>query len=241
MSAAFTPSELAQIPLVVLAGGKATRLGDLSKSLPKYLMPVSETETFADVHLKWAEQMGFRKVILSLGYLAEQVRKHVGDGCRYNLKIEFIEDGPKPAGTAGALRPLKTWPLEHYCLTYGDTLLNFSVSDFMLKFKQSGKTAAMTVLENTVPGHTANIRLNGEQAFYDKLCPKPDMRHIDYGFLAFKSSFLGLIPDEGVQDLALPLNLLSQKQDLFGYLVTERFWEIGSPQALSEFQAKIRN
>jgi NDP-sugar pyrophosphorylase family protein len=230
--------DLSKIPLVILAGGKATRLGALSKDLPKYLMPVSATETFADVHLRWAFNMGFRKIILSVSYLADQVRKHVKDGSQYGLQVEYIEDGAEPAGTGGALRPIKAKPPEFFCLTYGDTLLNFSVRDCVTDFVASKKTAAITVLENKVPGHVANIRLNAANAYYDKKNPKPDMHHIDYGFLAFRGEFLQKITDAGAQDLADPLHALSLEKDLFGFEVYERFWEIGSPEALSEFQAR---
>ena len=51
---------VSNITAVILAGGKGTRISHLAKDLPKYLMPINDYECFADIHLKWAKQNGFK-------------------------------------------------------------------------------------------------------------------------------------------------------------------------------------
>src|SRR4051812_21605901 len=94
--------DVSQVPLLILAGGKATRLKHLSQNTPKYLMPVGD-RCFADIHLEWAAQQGFKDILLSLGHLSEQIQAHCGNGEKYGLTIKYLLDGDTPLGTGGAL------------------------------------------------------------------------------------------------------------------------------------------
>lgn len=227
------------IPLLVLAGGKATRLGDLSKNLPKYLMPVSEHQPFADLHLQWVARQGFKKVYLSVGYLAEQVIEYCQSGSQWNLQIEYVNDGAIPLGTGGAVA--KAPRSDILAVTYGDTLLQLDVKDFLQKFTASSALGAMTYYENKVPGHQCNIAPWEDKTSYiryQKVSPPAHWKYIDYGFLALRKELIQTFPQKVPLDLAEPLSDASAKKQIMGYECSERFWEIGSPQALHEFQAQ---
>src|ERR1700733_11456821 len=88
---------------VILAGGLGTRLGAITKTLPKALVPV-RNRPFIDYQLTWLERQLVTHVVLCVGHLGEQIVAHVGDGKRYGLAAEYVEDGPDLKGTAGALR-----------------------------------------------------------------------------------------------------------------------------------------
>lgn len=242
--------EKLNIPLFILAGGRATRLKGLSESLPKYLMPVSDTETFADYHLRWAKKVGFSDIILSVGYLAEQVINYCGNGEKWGLNIKYVNDGNTPLGTGGATKSSLKYEYDYLALTYGDTLLNFDVQDCINKTIQSKALACMTVYKNEVPGHACNARLldthktnfsgHSDWIFYDKKNPHPEWQFIDYGFSVLKREFIQSFPNSIPLDLAEPFTDLAKNEKLLGYLCTDRFWEIGSPEALHEFQKKFK-
>ena len=69
-------------PVLLLVGGKATRLGDISKSVPKALVPVAG-RPFIDHQLERLHDQGIREVILCVGHLAGQIRSHLGNGSRF--------------------------------------------------------------------------------------------------------------------------------------------------------------
>src|SRR5215471_4661761 len=96
-----TPSET---PLLILAGGRATRLGDLSDDRPKFLVPIASGLLFADFQLRWARRQGFREVRLSVGYRGEQIEAYCGDGARFGLALSYAFDGPISLGTGGAVK-----------------------------------------------------------------------------------------------------------------------------------------
>ena len=76
---------------------------------------------------------------------------------------------------------------------------------------------------------------------YDKDNPTPDMKYIDYGMSILSKSIIAeYIPSDTVYDLADCYNQLSKSNQLVGYEVKERFYEIGSFSGLEEFKSYIK-
>lgn len=90
---------------VILAGGKGTRLGDLAKNLPKPMIDIAG-KPLLERQVEWLKEFGIKKVILLTGYMAQQIRDYFGNGSRWGIAVEIIEE-KEPLGTAGALKQLK--------------------------------------------------------------------------------------------------------------------------------------
>lgn len=229
------------LPLLILAGGRATRLKHLSENLPKYLMPIDGKLVFADYHLEWAQKQGFRKIILSIGYLGEKVIKYCGDGKKWGLNITYIDDGASPLGTGGAVKKALQFEFEYLAVTYGDTILQLNARECFEQLKKTGALGIMTYYRNEVPGHICNVNpLKNDRIIYNKIKPEPHWNFIDYGFSILSRSLIESFSDKVPLDLAEPLMAVSTSGQLAGRECHERFWEIGSVEALSEFQQKIK-
>jgi UDP-N-acetylglucosamine diphosphorylase / glucose-1-phosphate thymidylyltransferase / UDP-N-acetylgalactosamine diphosphorylase / glucosamine-1-phosphate N-acetyltransferase / galactosamine-1-phosphate N-acetyltransferase len=87
---------------VVLAAGRGVRLGALTASTPKVLLAVNH-RALLDYHLEALSSVGVRRVWLVVGYRAEQVEQHVGDGRRFGLEVVCLPQG-EPRGTGDAVR-----------------------------------------------------------------------------------------------------------------------------------------
>jgi NDP-sugar pyrophosphorylase family protein len=227
------------LPLLILAGGKGTRLSTVSNNLPKYLMPISDSKCFADIHLSWCRDQGFKKIFLSVGVYSEKIQNYVGNGNNWNLDIEFLYDGDTPLGTGGAVLKSLEKPFEDLAVTYGDTILELNVSQLMTAYKASNAQALMTVFRNTVAGHICNADWQNGFVSYDKINPNPKWQYIDYGFMVFSRKWLQQIDIKPPFDLATPLSQASKNNQLAGYLATKPFWEIGTPNALETFKQKF--
>jgi NDP-sugar pyrophosphorylase family protein len=225
------------IPLLILAGGRATRLAAASGDRPKFLMPVDEGRLFADVQLEWVRAQGFTEVVLSVGYLAQQIRDYVGDGVRYGLCVRYAEDGPTPLGTGGAVkRAFQTVP-EQCALLYGDTMLELNCAEVVAAAKAA---FALMTLCLCPQGEKPNGTLLADGgARYDKLTPDPAWRHIDYGFSVLSGEFLRALPSSTPLDLAAPLAEASKQGRLRGFLATRPFSEINTPEALAAFRQRF--
>ncbi len=228
-------------PILVLAGGKGTRLKNLAAQTPKYLMPVTESKVFADVHLEWLKSLGFHQIFLSIGHLGDQIRAHCGNGSQWGLQIQYLEDGEIPLGTGGAVRKALQFPFNELCVTYGDTILNFSLSEILKHYRDSKALGVMTIYENKVPGHQCNATLEGPWVIYDKMRPETGWKYIDYGFLLLSRPLIESFDSTTPLDLSTPLSSASRQKKILGFPVQDRFWEIGSPEALSEFQQRFKS
>ncbi|MDI1352198.1 MAG: sugar phosphate nucleotidyltransferase, partial [bacterium] len=76
-------------PVVILAGGLATRLHAITKNLPKSLILINNTP-FIDHQLHLLNKRGLKEVILCLGHFGEQIQSYLGKGTRYGLNIQYV-------------------------------------------------------------------------------------------------------------------------------------------------------
>ena len=219
----------------ILAGGRATRLGPLTTTIPKALVEVGG-KPFLDRQLTLLRSKGIRRVVLCLGHLGEQVERLVEDGARWDLSVAYSYDGTPLLGTAGALDKARRHLGESFWVFYGDSYLDFdhqAVVDYFIR-KGAGKLGLMTVFANHNQWDTSNVIFrDGRLLRYDKRVQTPEMQHIDYGAALLRAGALDLIA-EYPYDLADLYRLLVEAGLMLGFEVSERFYEIGSPSGIEE-------
>jgi NDP-sugar pyrophosphorylase family protein len=236
---------------VILAGGLATRMRPLTETIPKALIPVAGVP-FIDHQLAWLAGHGVTSVVLSIGYRGDMLADHVGDGRRFGLAVRVVDEGTVLRGTAGALRlALDRGALDPaFLVTYGDSFLPIDFADVWRRFEASGAPALMTVFQNAGRWDISNvIYSDGRVALYDKhhaTRPAADFDYIDYGLSALKREVIAdLVPtprdDRARADLAELFFELSRRGDVAGYEATQRFFEIGSPAGLQDFEQWMRD
>jgi len=109
-----------RLPVAVLAGGLATRLGPLTRETPKCLLSVAG-RPFIHHQLRQLRGQGVQRVVLCLGHLGEKVVKAVGDGLEFGLELVYSFDGSELRGTAGALRQALPLLGPAFFVLYGDS------------------------------------------------------------------------------------------------------------------------
>ena len=240
MTAARNSFSLADWPLVILAGGLATRLRPITEKIPKALVEVAG-EPFLTHQLRLLRAAGIRRVVLSVGYRGEMIEEQFGDGRAHGIALSYSFDGPKLLGTGGALK--KALPLlgPEFLILYGDSYLPIDYGAAAKAFVDSGKSGLMTVYKNENRLEPSNVWFeNGQIRLYDKKRRLPEMKHIDYGLGGLRSPALDRFPTETSFDLAEVYRDLIERDDLAGHEVSERFYEVGSPAGVAELDAKLR-
>jgi NDP-sugar pyrophosphorylase family protein len=134
-------------PLVILAGGLATRMGEVTKLQPKSLLPVAGMP-FIFHQLNWVRKQGFSRVILSIGHLGEKIEGYVGAGVKFGLDITYSTDGPELLGTGGALKKAVTELHEPFFVMYGDSYLQINAEEMWKKYSFYEKLSMMSVIKN---------------------------------------------------------------------------------------------
>jgi NDP-sugar pyrophosphorylase family protein len=222
------------LPVVILAGGLASRLGEVTRTQPKSLLDVGG-EPFVYHQLRLLRAQGVFRVTLCLGHLGEQVVAAVGDGSAFGLAVDYSFDGPTLVGTAGAIkRALPALPNAFFVL-YGDSYLTCDFASVQAAFLDSGLLALMTVYRNEEQWDASNVEFrHGRILAYDKIDRTDRMRHIDYGLGILDRWSLDIVPTDQPFDLVQVYKEMLRRGQLAAFEVGERFYEIGSPAGLEE-------
>lgn len=222
------------LPVAILAGGFATRMKPITESIPKSLLDV-HGKPFIARQLECLAERGAHRVTICIGHLGGMIRESVGDGSRFGLTVQYSDEGGTLLGTGGALN--KAVPLlgEKFLILYGDSFLECDYEAVERSFVQSGKSGLMTVYRNEDLFDASNVLFaDGRIRVYDKKHRTPEMRHIDYGLGGLSARAFDGIPEGGRVDLAVLYQNLLEQDELAGFEMFQRFYEIGSPAGLAE-------
>ena len=165
-----------------------------------------------------------------------------GDGMKWGVLLDYSFDGAKLLGTGGAIIHALPKLGNAFYVLYGDSYLPIEYLPVGESFLASGKQGLMTVFENSDRYDVSNVWFeNGRIRRYDKINKVPEMQHIDYGLGLLRSSALDSWPRNEVIDLADIYRRLVEMDELAGYEVRQRFYEIGSPAGLKELDQILRS
>ncbi len=225
---------------VVLAGGLGTRLLPITRTVPKAMVPICG-RPFLEYQLELLRSHGITDIILCVGYLGDRIKTHFGDGSRVGLRIRYGDERDHLLGTAGALKNVEPYLRDEFFVTYGDGYLRLDYRRVMGYFRQHSGMGLMVVYRNRDRYDRSNVAIKGPFVVaYDKRRTLPGMEHIDFGASVLRKEALQQVPP-GVQASLEDLYTgLIARQHLLAYITRRRFYEIGSPRGLLEFEALVR-
>ncbi len=228
-------------PVAILAGGLAKRLRPITETIPKALVSVAGAPFLAH-QLRLLHSEGLRRITICAGYRGEMIEAAIRDGADFDLRVQYSFDGPQLLGTGGALK--RALPLlgPRFLVLYGDSYLPIDYKKAAVAFTEADKAGLMTVYRNQGRWDASNVQFEAGQILnYDKKQRTPEMQHIDYGLGILRAESLASWPDNEPFDLADVYRRLLAENQLAGYEVKERFYEIGSPEGLAELDTFLRN
>ena len=91
---------------VIQAGGKGTRLRDITKDeIPKPMIPILG-KPLLEWQIEKCKENGITEIILIVGHLGNHIKEYFGDGTAWDVSVSYVEE-KEPLGTAGAFFFLK--------------------------------------------------------------------------------------------------------------------------------------
>lgn len=228
---------------MVLCGGRGTRLGAITETIPKCLVEIAG-KPFLAHQLELLKREGSTKVYLLTGYLSDLVEDYVKGGNEYGLSIECIADGKKTKGTGGAVKSVVQKLNGTVAVMYGDSYLDIPMASVYQRFQKCGQQAMMTVIENhgAVSTQKSNVEYDPVKTLvknYSKNEPTDAMKYIDYGLSFFNAEYWKNLEEKTPFDLGQVFTNLSKEGKLAGYQVQRRFYEINTPEGLIETRAYL--
>lgn len=231
-----------RFPFVILAGGLGSRMQHINGGKPKALTVICG-KPFIFYQLEWLKKHQYSDVTICVGFNASAIVGAVGNGEKFGLNINYIDDGETLLGTGGALKKALNAIKEHnFFILYGDTFLPIDFNKMEhAKRKLDNDNNMMAVFKNRKKLDLSNVEIDGSLVkLYDKYNPHANMEYIDYG--------VGIISRMAFQNFKAPLNFdladfykaSSISKTLNAYEVKTRFYEIGSPAGLRDTKRFIK-
>lgn len=220
--------------VAILAGGYAKRLYPVTKTIPKSMIEVVG-RPFVAHQLELLKRNGFKNIVICSGHLSQQIEDFVGDGKTFGLSVRFSVDGKKLLGTAGAIRKALPLLTDIFLVMYGDSYLDINFQAVVDYFSFHDKKGLMTVLKNNNKWDQSNVVYeNGNVVAYDKKTRDQKAEYIDYGLGLLRKTAFDESNQKEVFDLVELYKDLIRKEQMLGFEVKKRFYEIGSPAGLAE-------
>ena len=154
----------------IIAGGKGTRITDVSTEIPKALLPIGGVP-IVERQIQMMSTYGIKTIFLFVGHLSEQIEAYFGDGSRLGVSIKYFHEDI-PLGTAGCLALAQAELRDHDCLIMsGDIMIDMDLGR-LLSFHESNKAALTLVIHpNDHPQDSDLIELTetNEQFHHDSV------------------------------------------------------------------------
>jgi N-acetyl-alpha-D-muramate 1-phosphate uridylyltransferase len=227
---------------VVLAGGLATRMLPLTRTIPKSLLEVAG-RPFIDWQLERLAASGIRDVVICIAHLGNLIRDHVGDATRHGLRVTWSEESPgQLLGTAGAVRAALSHLAPRFVITYGDSYLPFDYrAPLDVLAAHDDCDGVMAVYRNHGQWDASNVITDGTWVTcYAKGTSDPKFDHIDYGATALRREVIAALPAGERIGLGEIQSQLAAAGRLRSVVARDRFFEIGSPGGLAELDRYLR-
>lgn len=221
---------------VVMAGGFGTRLGDLTKNVPKPMLPVGDKPLLEHI-VGQLRSAGIATMSLTTHYRADQIEDHFGDGRDFGVDIQYVAED-RPLGTAGALGLLapQTMPL---LVMNGDILTRVDIGA-MLRFHrehQAELTVAVRQYEMAVPFGV--VEADGPLVVGIKEKPLVSFL-VNAGIYLIEPSVLPLVPAGARFDMPdLITALLEQQRRVANFAVLEYWLDIGRVEDYSRARSDV--
>ena len=223
---------------VILAGGLGTRLGPLTKETPKVMVSING-KPFLLYLLQLLKGQEIKDIILSIGYLGQQVRDFFGNGKSLGVSLRYSEEKEKLLGTGGALKQAQDLLDDYFLVINGDTYLPVDYYDVERTFLKHNKKVIMVVYDNHEDtGVKNNIALDNDLMVvrYDKESSSPSLKYVEAGVLVLRRETLNLIKEKSPVSLEKGLYpTLIEQREMASYVTQQRFYDIGTPKQQKVF------
>jgi glucose-1-phosphate cytidylyltransferase len=206
--------------VVILCGGRGTRLQERTQEIPKPLVEIGGRPILWHIVRLYAEQ-GLRRFVLCTGYKGELIEEFVrAEAWPDGVQVDCVDTG-LDTPTGGRIHRIGDLVGERFCATYGDGLADIDL-DAELRFHQRhGATATMTVVRPEL--QFGITELDGDDRVTG-FREKPRAEHwVNGGFFVFEREVLDVLADDSVLERR-PLESLAADGQLRAYRHTG-FWE----------------
>ena len=215
---------------LILIGGEGTRLRPLTLNTLKCIAPIVNRPFFL-YQFDLLKRYGIKEVILSICHMPDKVKKIIGNGKKYKMKIFYIQE-KTPLGTGGAIKNAEKYLSENTIIMNGDVLTDVNLNKMLLFHKKSNATATIMLNEVSDPSAYGLVQTAGFKI--TKFVEKPSWadiqeKWINAGIYIFNKKVMDYIPagkNVSLEREVFPL-LINRGETLVAYKSRSYWIDIG--------------
>jgi len=225
--------DLKKVPLIIMAGGKGTRLKPFTDVFPKALIPLGEIPAVEHI-IQNFKSYGVNKFIISLNYKKDLIRSYFKE--RKFKNLSFVEE-KNPLGTAGALKLIEKKVVSDFIVSNCDTICKFNLSKFYDYHKKNKYDFTIVVASKHHEFRYGSCVID-KKGKLKKIIEKPSTQHlVNIGLYLVKPNVIKLIPKNKYLDMDTLIKKIKEKRFSVGvFPVSEDSWtDIGEWSKYSNF------
>lgn len=221
--------------MVIMAGGKGTRLRPFTDNCPKPLVEVAGRPMMEHI-IERAKLEGFSHFVIAIHYLGHMIEERLGNGERLGVRIDYLRED-SPLGTAGALSLMAPRPTAPFVVTNGDVLTDIRYGELLEFHVRHNSVATMAVRLHEWQHPFGVVQTSGVEIIGFE--EKPIARtHINAGVYVLEPESLDSLVHGSPCDMpALFERLQAKSRRIVAYPMHELWLDIGRPDDLSRANA----
>lgn len=211
------------LPVIIMAGGKGTRLRPLTNVLPKPLIPIGEQTMLEDIMDRFVE-CGCHDFYVSVNYKAEIIKRYLDNLGKLQYHISYFQED-KPLGTAGSLHLLKDKITDTFFVSNCDIIIEEDYGE-ILKYHRDNHneiTVVAAIKNLAIPYGTLETR---EEGLLSDIKEKPEYTFkINTGMYILEPHLINEIPQDEFYHITFLIEKLMKEGRRVGvYPINEGSW-----------------
>jgi len=230
---------------VILAGGKGTRIKELSQDIPKPMLKIGNT-SILEHQIRLLRKYEIREIIIITGHLSDIIENYFKDGNDFDVGITYFRE-KKPLGTTGGIKEIENKLNEDFIVFYGDIMLNMNVKKLVDFHKKKRSFCTLVLHPNDHPYDSDLVEIDGQKRII-KFHPKPHNKNLYYknlvnaGMYVMSPQIANYIEKGMKADFGKDLfPRIVNKEHFYGYITAEYIKDIGTSSRLEDVRRDYTN
>lgn len=211
------------LPVIIMAGGKGTRLRPLTNVLPKPLIPIGEQTMLEDIMDRFVE-CGCHDFYISVNYKAEIIKRYLDNLNKPQYNISYFQED-KPLGTAGSLHLLKDKITDTFFVSNCDIIIEEDYGEILKYHRENHNeiTVVAAIKNLAIPYGTLETK---EEGLLSDIKEKPEYTFkINTGMYILEPHLINEIPEDEFYHITFLIEKLMKEDRRVGvYPINEGSW-----------------